>query len=55
MFATAIIGTVLFTYAGWMVLKSIKSVKGALKGEGCTSCDASCQDCKVVTEIKLNT
>lgn len=54
MLATIVIGTILFTYAGVMVIKSIRNVRKALQGEGCSSCDMSCQKNTIVKEIQLN-
>lgn len=54
MLATVIISTLLFAYAGWMVIRSIKNVKKALKGDGCMGCDSSCQDCNIITDIKFD-
>lgn len=54
MVATAVIGTILFAYAGWMTIRSINNVKKALKGDGCMGCDGSCQDCNVITNIQFD-
>lgn len=53
MLATIVIATLLFVYAGYMIIKSVKSVKRSLKGEGCSSCSSDCGNCNAVVDFKL--